>query len=129
MSPLEAKGYRSPNHVLDAWFHQYFRHYDPTLLTSVTTDLRPDWNGIYVYGCRAYPLTKDREAGRHKRDFKVQPRAHIGYLVGYIASNLYRIWVPILNRVILTRNVVFDEDTLFDPSLEKGIGQSLEITK
>jgi hypothetical protein len=33
----------------------------------------------------------DREKEHHKRLFKTTPRAHIGYLVGYVTSNIYRI--------------------------------------
>jgi hypothetical protein len=94
MSPLQSNEFRSPNEVLDAWFRSYFRWYDPALILRMTVDLRPDWNGIYAYGCRAYPLMKAREQDKDKRDFKVAPRGHIGYLVGYVASNIYRIWVP-----------------------------------
>jgi hypothetical protein len=66
-----------------------------------------------VYGARVYPIVKDREANRSRRVFKVQSRGHIGYLVGYCASNIYRIWVPVLDKVIVTRNVVFDENILY----------------
>jgi hypothetical protein len=113
MSPAERKGWKTPNEVLNQWFQSYFKWYQPALLRSATADLRPDWTHTYAYGCRAYPLNKDRAAGRHKREFKVNPRGHIGYLVGYRASNIYRIWIPTLDRVITTRNVVFDERTFF----------------
>ncbi len=91
---LQNRELASPNEVLDSWFRQYFRWYDPELVTRITVDLRPDWNGIYVYGARAYLLMKEREAGQGRRAFKTTPRGHIGYLVGYYASNIYRIWVP-----------------------------------
>ena len=66
-----------------------------------------------MYGARAYLIIKDREARRNKRAYKVIPRGHLGYLVGYVASNIYRIWVPVLDRVIVTRNVIFDENILY----------------
>jgi hypothetical protein len=84
-------------------------------------------NRIYVFRARAYPLIKEREAGKQKRAFKVNARGHIGYLVGYYASNIYRIWVPDLDRVIITRNVTFDEDILYIPDQEKAEGQPLKI--
>ena len=90
-SPSYAYDLRAPDEVLDSWFRNYFRWYDPALVTQLTVDLRPNWNGIYVYGCRAYPIRKEREAGREKRAFKVTPRGHIGYLIRYVASNVYRI--------------------------------------
>jgi len=85
------------------------------VLRGHACDLRPDWSGIYAYGCRAYALEKDREAGRKRNWYKTHPRAHVGYLVGYVASNIYRVWIPELQRVITTRNVAFDEDRYYDP--------------
>jgi hypothetical protein len=114
MSPSHANDLRSPNEELDQWFAQYFRWYQPELVRLRTADLRPDWSGIYAYGCRAYPLNRERAAGRNRRGFKVTPRGHIGYLVGYRASNIYRIWVPNLDQVITTRNVTFNEQLFYD---------------
>lgn len=120
MSPSHANNLRSPNEQLDSWFTRYFRWYDPARSRSITADLRPDWSGIYAYGCRAYPLNRERAAGRNKRSFKVTPRGHIGYLVGYRASNIYRIWIPQLDQVITTRNVAFDERLFYDGNHEQG---------
>ncbi|KAM4067906.1 hypothetical protein HRG_009757 [Hirsutella rhossiliensis] len=80
--------------------------------------LRPEWRGKYAFGCRAYPLINDYKAGISKNAFKVNPRAHVGYLVGYHSSNIYRIWVPKLRRVILSRDVTFNEHQFFDPATE-----------
>lgn len=113
ISPTAIHDYRSPNEVLDQWFQQYFRWYQPETIRHRTADLRPDWSGIYAYGCRSYPLEVDRAAGKNRRGYKVNPRAHIGYLVGYRASNIYLIWVPILDQVIITRNVTFDESKFY----------------
>lgn len=113
MSPSHSHDMRSPNEVLDAWFTQYFRWYTPELVRRLTSDLRPDWSGIYAYGCRAYPLNKERTQKHDRRAFKVKLRAHIGYLVGYRASNIYRIWVPELQEVFTTRNVTFNEKLFY----------------
>ena len=53
-------------------------------------------------GCRAYVYRRDLKAAD-----KTEPRAHIGYLVGYDSSNIYRVWIPSLKRVIRTRDVIF----------------------
>ena len=45
---------------------------------------------------------------------KLDPRAHIGYLVGYDSTNIYRIWIPHKGVVISTQDVIFDEKTFFD---------------
>jgi hypothetical protein len=58
-------------------------------------------------------MVKEREAKQTRRAFKVKPRGHIGYLVRYCVFNIYRIWVPVLDKVIVTRNVTFDENILY----------------
>jgi hypothetical protein len=80
--------------MLASWFCGYFRWYNPELVNRIIADLRPNWEGIYVYRARAYPLKKEREADKERRAFKVKHRGYIGYLVGYYASNIYKIWVP-----------------------------------
>jgi hypothetical protein len=51
---------------------------------------------------------------------KMEPRAEIGYLVGYKASNIWRVWFPRRGAVRLVRDVVFDETVFFNPGeLEK----------
>jgi predicted Kef-type K+ transport protein len=45
-----------------------------------------------LIGCRAYVYRRDIKAAD-----KTKPRAHIGYLVGYDLSNIYRVWIPSLD--------------------------------
>ena len=66
---------------------------------------------MHVYGCRAYPLNHHIP----KKD-KLDPRAHIGYLLGYDSTNIYRIWIPSRSKVIRTRDVRMKDDLLYDPS-------------
>jgi hypothetical protein len=129
MSPTAIHAYRSPNEVLDSWFQQYFRYYQPATIRNRTADLRPDWSGIYAYGCKAYPLDRERSANRDKRGFKVTPRAHIGYLIGYKASNIYIVWVPKLDEVITTRNVTFNEEQFYsgDPEDEMPMEDAIKF--
>jgi len=49
---------------------------------------------------------------------KLDPRAYIGYLVGYDSTNIFRIWIPHKGKVISTRGVLFDEHTFFDGKME-----------
>ncbi|KAN0074973.1 hypothetical protein V8E54_007584, partial [Elaphomyces granulatus] len=42
-------------------------------------------------------------------------RAHIGYLVGYDSTNVFRVWVPHLKRVFRTRDIRIDETRQYDP--------------
>ena len=58
-------------------------------------------------------MIKDYEAKRNKRVYKVIPCNYLGYLVKYIISNIYRIWVPVLNKVIITKNMIFNKNILY----------------
>jgi hypothetical protein len=49
---------------------------------------------------------------------KLNPRAHIGYLVGYDSTNIFRVWIPHKGIVISTRDVIFDESTFFEGEKE-----------
>src|SRR5712664_4029101 len=54
---------------------------------------------------------------KKRRDFrnqKLNSRAHIGYLVGYDSTNIFRVWIPHRGEVISSRDVIFDEDEFFD---------------
>ena len=48
----------------------------------------------------------------------LNPKAWIGFLVGYASCNIYCIWNLLLNKVVITRDVIFDEETLFDGNME-----------
>jgi hypothetical protein len=50
------------------------------------TKEKPDLSHLHVFGCRAYPYIKNIP-----RKDKLEPRAHLGYLVGYDSTNIYRI--------------------------------------
>lgn len=58
-------------------------------------------------GCRAYVYNRDLRAAD-----KLESRTLIGHLVSYQGTNILRIWLPIKDTVIVTRDVVF-EPTLF----------------
>lgn len=38
----------------------------------------------------------------------------MGFLVGYESTNIYRIWVPHKNKVVSVRDVIFNEDEVWD---------------
>jgi hypothetical protein len=52
---------------------------------------------------------------RVKRGDKLAPCALIGHLVGYNLTNIYRIWILSLRKVIRTRDVIFDETLFYNP--------------
>ena len=59
---------------------------------------------------------------------RFKPRAWIGYLVRYQSSNIFKIWNPVTNQVILTRDVVFNEDEIFPGKLGPLIDQLKKVT-
>ena len=69
----------------------------------------PDLSHLRVIGCRAYVLKHNVPKTQ-----KVASRAHSGYLVGYAANNIFYVWLPIHNKVIKSRNVIFDESVFWD---------------
>ena len=46
----------------------------------------------------------------------MEPRALIGYLVGWDSRNIYRIWIPTKKRIYRCRDVTFDDNKQYDPS-------------
>jgi Reverse transcriptase (RNA-dependent DNA polymerase)/GAG-pre-integrase domain len=95
-------------------FHTYLSHRDGV----VVPDRRPQQAHLKVYGCKAFALTTEY-LKKEKRLHRFNPKAWIGFLVGYDSTNVYRIWNPIKNIVVRARDVIFDEDQVFDGNLEK----------
>lgn len=83
---------------------------------------------LRVYGCKAFAMTSDALARRNKKQ-RLNPRAWIGYLVGYQSTNIYRVWNPKTGRVISTRDVIFNEDETFTGSIEQLRDDLLHISR
>src|SRR5216117_4081075 len=62
-------------------------------------------------------MTREAQLKKEK-EWKLNPRAHIGYLVRYDSTNIFRIWIPHQGKVISTRDVLFDEYTFFNGKSE-----------
>jgi hypothetical protein len=82
---------------------------------------------LKAYGCKAFALTNDTLQGKSQLQ-RLDPRAWIGYLVGYRSSNIYRIWVPSMAKVISTRDVIFNEDEIFSRKTEDLIDNLMHST-
>lgn len=119
-TPQKRLGWLSPYEV----FHTYVAHRDG--IPNPTR--KPKMHHLRNYGCRAYAMTTNALKKTNRRN-KLDPNAWIGYLVGYDSTNIYRIWVPKLNRVIRTRDVIFDEDSLFDGNIEQFKDDLCRITQ
>jgi hypothetical protein len=85
----------------------------PAKLSGLTETRKPQLAHLRAYGCRAYAMTPDAQL-KQRRLRKLDPRAHIGYLVGYNSTNIFRVWIPQQGKVISTRDVIFDEETFFE---------------
>jgi hypothetical protein len=77
----------------------------------VLTKQKLNLSYLYVYDCKVYPLNKYIPCLQ-----KLQPRAHIGYLIGYESMNIFRIWIPSQEKVVRTRDVTFNEEQFYDPA-------------
>jgi len=110
-TPAAYLDWRSPFELLREWLHKARR------LDS--DQYQPNINNLAAYGCRAYALIK-RKTHRPKRKEKIEPRAYIGYLIGYqgSSSKIFHIWVPAYNEVITTQDVIFDETRFYNPNKE-----------
>lgn len=79
---------------------------------------KPQQAHLRVFGCKAFALTPDYMIKKNRRQ-RFNPKAWIGYLVGYDSTNIYRIWNPVKGVIVKTRDVIFNEDEVFDGNLEK----------
>ena len=78
---------------------------------------KPDQSHLCTYGCKAFAMTTDtlKKTNRLQR---FNPKAWIGYLVGYDSTNVYRVWNPVINKIVRTRDVIFNEYETFNGDLE-----------
>ncbi|KAJ4721450.1 Retrovirus-related Pol polyprotein from transposon TNT 1-94 [Melia azedarach] len=69
-----------------------------------------DYSNLRAFGCTVY---------YHVNEGKLESRAKKGVFVGYgDGVKGYRIWSPSEKRVILSKNVVFDENSMFNPTVK-----------
>ncbi|KAM5528491.1 polyprotein [Fusarium oxysporum f. sp. phaseoli] len=62
-------------------------------------------------------MTTDALKKKNRRQ-RLNPRGWIGYLVGYNSTNIYRVWNPLTNKVISTRDVIFNEKETFSGDVQ-----------
>jgi hypothetical protein len=75
---------------------------------------KPSLASLRIIGSKAY-VRKDFDG--QKRAQKTADQSEIGFYVGSIASNIFRIWIPHKQRVVDVRDVIIDESIRFDPKL------------
>jgi hypothetical protein len=71
----------------------------------MVTGVRPDLSRLHVIGSLGFVLNKHLPRGD-----KLEDRTFKGFLLGYDASNIYRVWLPATNRVICVRDVRFIDE-------------------
>ena len=73
---------------------------------------KPSLKHLHIVGSKCYFLDH-----RVAKTMKLDPRAEIGYLVGYDSTNIWRIWNPANGYTIIrARDVYFNEGQMYDPS-------------
>jgi transposase InsO family protein len=70
-------------------------------------------SNLRLFGSLAYCRIKSIP-----RREKLKPRAEIGFLVGYLASNVWKIWFPSRGKVEHVRDAVFDESRRYKPRMQ-----------
>jgi transposase InsO family protein len=120
-TPREGLGWKSPYEVFYTHTAKMTRLQEGQ--KKQPKSQKPQLAHLKAYGCRAYAMTDDAQL-KDKRLLKLNPRAHIGYLVGYDSTNIYRVWIPHQGKVISTRDVLFDEDRFFEG---KGVAPEREL--
>jgi hypothetical protein len=93
----------------------------------MSIDPKPKEVHLKVYGCKAFALTDDTHRGKFKL-MRLDACAWIGYLVGYRSTNIFRIRIPALDKVITTRDVVFNENKVLDDKEQTLIDSLMHTT-
>src|SRR5205814_1013493 len=117
LTPSKVLGWKTPLEVLQRHLNGLTKD-APSPPTSkdekwknIDDITKPKHAHLVAYGAKAFPIIHKIPKGQ-----KVQPRAHIGYLVGYDSTNIYRIWIPSWGAVARYRDVTFDENSFYDPN-------------
>jgi hypothetical protein len=72
-------------------------------------------------------MTDDTHRGKSRLQ-QLDPKAWIRYLVGYQSTNIYRIWIPSIAKVVSTQDVVFNKETVFNGKTEDLIDNLMHNT-
>ncbi len=66
---------------------------------------------LRAFECKAYVLIKLKKDPQYRQKHrKLDVKAHIGFVVGYESTNIYRILGLHKKRVVSIREVIFNED-------------------
>src|SRR5438105_522556 len=89
------------------------------ILTFATLSHQPASSSVAISVQRARAIDRAVTWKKRKNRLKrLDPKAWIGYFVGYTLLNIYCIWVPFRNEVILIRDVIFNKEEVFNGNLK-----------
>ena len=92
---------RTLTYLKNLWPHSFL---DAKTPFQMIFKKKPDLAHLRVIGSKAWVLIPKKSRGG-----KFKPRAAVCRLLGYMASNQYKLWDPQLNRIIYARDVVIEE--------------------
>ncbi|OBS15963.1 hypothetical protein FPOA_13014 [Fusarium poae] len=120
---------RTPKYIYN-WKTPYERFYTYFAIRDgvVVTERKPDQTHLRVYGCKTFAMTTDALKKKNRRQ-RLNPRGWIGYLVGYSLTNIYRVWNPLTNKVISTKDVIFNEKETFSGDVQHLKDDLKELSK
>ena len=72
---------------------------------------------VKIYSCKTYYIITDILKKINCLDW-LKFKAWIDFLISYDSINVYWIWNSAFNRVIWTRNVIFDEKMIFNDDIK-----------
>ena len=89
---------------------------------------KPNLSQHRIIGSLAYVLIKNQR--NRPSTAKLKEKAIKGWLVGLDATNIYKVWIPHLDRVVRSRDVRIDEKVKYNPDYDTTVpesGQTLTI--
>jgi hypothetical protein len=92
---------RTLTYLKNLWPHSFL---DGKIPYQKIFKRKPDLAHLRVIGSKAWVLIPKKSRGG-----KFKPRAAVRRLLGYMASNQYKLWDPQLNKIIYARDVVIEE--------------------
>jgi hypothetical protein len=81
----------------------------------------PPTDHFREFGCLAFARISDKVLPRGN---KISPRSIECCFLGYVGNKIYRLWNPITKQIVISRDVVFQEDHFLDRSHFVNIPQS-----
>ncbi len=88
----------------------------------MTSSWKPILYHFKAYAYEVYIFIKSKgDPDKPGRFQKLASKVYIGYFVGYEFTNIYKVWIPYKKKVVLIRDVIFNEEAFFD-------GKPIKIT-